>query len=143
MAFRPDLQGLRWYEVADYLVGPIVSVGHSWFTISHARRDDMPKDLQNIVLEEGARHAYLNRQLLFEHFAPTAVEENILEGMQLVEFTDEMKTAQMRSAIENVVPGWVERVGGPTSEAAIIFNDLVAPIVGVQINDDGSASAIQ
>ena len=95
------------------------------------------------MLEEGARHAYLNRQLLFEHFAPTAVEENILEGMQLVEFTDEMKTAQKRSAIENVVPGWVERVGGPTSEAAIIFNDLVAPIVGVQINDDGSASAIQ
>ena len=35
--------GLRWYEVADYLVGPIVSVGHSWFTISHARWDDMPK----------------------------------------------------------------------------------------------------
>ena len=135
--------GLRWYEVADYLVGPIVSVGHSWFTISHARWDDMPKDLQNIVLGEGARHAYLNRQLLFEHFAPTAVEENILEGMQLVEFTDEMKTAQKRSAIENVVPGWVERVGGPTSEAAIIFNDLVAPIVGVRINDDGSASEIE
>ena len=135
--------GLRWYEVADYLVGPIVSVGHSWFTVSHTRWNEMPKDLQNIVLEEGARHAYLNRQLLFEHFAPNAISENVLEGMELVEFTDDMKTAQRQSAIENVVPGWVQRVGGPTSEAAIMFNDLVSPLVKVRINDDGSASAIE
>ena len=135
--------GLRWYEVADYLVGPIVSVGHSWFTISHTRWDRMPQDLQNIILEEGARHAYLNRQLLFEHFAPTAIAENVAEGMKLVEFTDAMKTAQRRSAIENVVPGWVDRVGGPTSEAALIFNDLVAPIVKVAINPDGTASATE
>ena len=135
--------GLRWYEVADYLVGPIISVGHSWFTISQDRWDEMPPDLQNIIMEEGARHAYLNRQLLFEHFAPTAVQENINQGMELVEFTDEMKAAQRRSAIENVVPGWVDRVGGANSEAAQIFNDLVAPIVKVRINDDGSASAIE
>ena len=135
--------GLRWYEVADYLVGPIVSVGHSWFTISHTRWDKMPKDLQNIVLEEGARHAYLNRQLLFEHFAPNAISENVAEGMQLVEFTDDMKAAQRQSAIAHVVPGWVERVGGPTSEAAVIFNDLVAPIVKVRINPDGTASATE
>ena len=135
--------GLRWYEVADYLVGPIISVGHSWFTINQSRWDEMPADLQNIIMEEGARHAYLNRQLLFEHFAPTAVQENIAEGMELVEFTDEMKAAQRRSAIENVVPGWVTRVGGPDSEAAQIFNELVAPIVKVRINADGSASAIE
>ena len=135
--------GLRWYEVADYLVGPIISVGHSWFTINQSRWDEMPADLQNIIMEEGARHAYLNRQLLFEHFAPTAVQENIAEGMELVEFTDEMKAAQRRSAIENVVPGWVTRVGGPDSDAAQIFNELVAPIVKVTINADGSASAIE
>ena len=63
--------------------------------------------------------------------------------MQLVEFTDEMKAAQRNSAIENVVPGWVERVGGPTSEAAMIFNEVVAPIVKVRINDDGTASATE
>ena len=135
--------GLRWYEVADYLVGPIISVGHSWFTINQSRWDEMPPDLQNIIMEEGARHAYLNRQLLFEHFAPTAVEENIREGMQLVEFTPEMQAAQRQSAIANVVPGWVERVGGSTSEAAVIFNDLVAPIVKVAINPDGTASATE
>ena len=135
--------GLRWYEVTDYLAGPIVSVFHTWFTISHTRWNQLPTDLQNIVLEEGARHAYLNRQLLFEHFAPTAVDENVKEGMQLVEFTPEMKAAQRESAIENVVPGWVERVGGPTSEAAVIFNEVVAPIVKVTINADGTASAIE
>ena len=135
--------GLRWYEVADYLVGPIISVGHSWFTVNQARWDEMPADLQNIIMEEGARHAYLNRQLLFEHFAPTAVRENVAEGMELVEFSDDMKAAQRNSAIENVVPGWVTRVGGADSEAAQIFNELVAPIVKVRINADGSASAIE
>ena len=135
--------GLRWYEVSDYLVGPIVSVGHSWFAVNEGRWNAMPKDLQNIVLEEGARHAYLNRQLLFEHFAPNAIAENVKEGMTEVEFTEEMKAAQRKSAIENVVPGWVDRVGGPTSEAAIIFNEVVAPIVKVQINTDGTASSIE
>ncbi len=135
--------GLRWYEVADYLVGPIVSVGHSWFSISEHRWNQMPQDLQNIILEEGARHAYLNRQLLFEHFAPNAIEENVKEGMQLVEFTEEMQVAQRQSAIENVVPGWVDRIGGPTSEGAVLFNDLVAPIVNVQINPDGTATSIE
>ena len=135
--------GLRWYEVSDYLVGPIVSVGHSWFAVNERRWNAMPKDLQNIVLEEGARHAYLNRQLLFEHFAPNAIAENVNEGMTEVAFTAEMQAAQRQSAIQHVVPGWVERVGGPTSEAAIIFNEVVAPIVKVQINADGTASAIE
>ena len=135
--------GLRWYEVSDYLVGPIVSVGHSWFAVNADRWNQMPKDLQNIVLEEGARHAYLNRQLLFEHFAPNAIAQNVEQGMQEVEFTPEMKAAQRQSAIENVVPGWVDRVGGPTSEAAVIFNDVVAPIVKVEINADGTASATE
>ena len=135
--------GLRWYEVSDYLVGPIVSVGHSWFAVNEKRWSQMPKDLQNIVLEEGARHAYLNRQLLFEHFAPNAIAQNVEQGMKEVPFTDEMKAAQRQSAIENVVPGWVERVGGASSEAAIIFNDVVAPIVKVKINPDGTASATE
>ena len=135
--------GLRWYEVSDYLVGPIVSVGHSWFAVNADRWNQMPQDLRNIVLEEGARHAYLNRQLLFEHFAPNAIAQNVEQGMQEVTFTPEMKDAQRQSAIENVVPGWVERVGGPTSEAAIIFNDVVAPIVKVKINPDGTASATE
>ena len=135
--------GLRWYEVSDYLVGPIVSVGHSWFAVNADRWNQMPKDLQNIVLEEGGRHAYLNRQLLFEHFAPNAVAQNVEEGMVKVPFTPEMKAAQRQSAIENVVPGWVDRVGGPTSEAAVIFNDVVAPIVKVKINPDGTASATE
>ena len=135
--------GLRWYEVSDYLVGPIVSVGHSWFAVNADRWNTMPPDLQNIVLEEGARHAYLNRQLLFEHFAPNAIAQNVEQGMAEVAFTPEMQDAQRQSAIENVVPGWVERVGGPTSEAAVIFNEVVAPIVKVQINADGTASSTE
>ncbi len=86
--------GLHWYEVADYLVGPIVSVGHSWFSISEHRWNAMPKALQNIILEEGARHAYLTWQLLFEHVAPNAVAQNVEQDIQEIEFTEEIKVAR-------------------------------------------------
>ena len=53
----------------------------------------MPEDLQDIIHEEGARHAYLNRQLLFEHFAPNAIAQNVEQGKLEIEITEEMKAA--------------------------------------------------
>ena len=49
---------------------------------------------------------------------------------------DEMRLA----AAKNVIPGWVERAGGPHSDAVHIFSEYVHPIVNVYINPDGSAS---
>ncbi len=132
---------LRWYEVADYIVGPLFNVPHSWLAVNLEIWNAMPLDLQNIILEEGARHAYLNRHLVLLSVEPEAVDHTIGNGMRYAHFSYRIQDEMRLSAIKNVVPQWVERAGGPTSEAVRLFNTLVYPIVNVYVNPDGSASA--
>ena len=61
-------------------------------------------------------------------------------GMEHVPFTPELVAALKQAAIDVVIPNWVDRSGGPTSDAAVMFNEFVGPIIDVKINADGSAS---
>ena len=130
----------RWYEVADYIVGPIHSISHSWLTVSDHTWNKLPQDLQNIILEEGARHAYLNRHFVLTDFDPIAVKKNIKAGLKSAQFSYWIRANMRQAAIEHVVPNWVDRAGGPHSDAVHLFNEFVYPIVDVYINPDGSAS---
>ena len=130
----------RWHEVADYIVGPLYNISHSWLTVNQELWDTMPRDLQNIILEEGARHAYLNRYFLLVHFEPEAVQKNVAEGLKSAHLSYGVRDEMRLAAVKNVIPGWVERAGGPHSDAVRIFNEYVYPIVNVYINPDGSAA---
>ena len=49
--------GQRWYEVSDYLVGPIAgSFVASYVTMNKDRWEELPSDLQKIIKEEGAKN---------------------------------------------------------------------------------------
>ncbi len=128
----------RWYEVADYLVGPIVSIGNAWMTINIDTYNELPPDFQNIILEEGARHAYLNRTLLVDVWTQRALDDNQAEGMEFLKFTEEMTQAQRQAALDIVVPNWLERAGGPSSEGANLFNEKVSPIVNAMVDENGN-----
>ena len=128
---------VRWYEVAGYLAGPIVSITHGWFTMNQAQWDEIPADLQNIILEEGARHSAINRKLLRERWQQDAVTINQAAGMELNQFDESLLRAIQDASIERVVPSWVEQVGGPTSPIAAVFNEKVTPIIGVAIQPEG------
>lgn len=130
----------RLYEVAYYIVGPLYNLSHSWLTVNRELWNTMPLDLRNIVLEEGARHAYLNRYFLLERFEPEAVQKNVAEGLKPAELSYWIRDEMRLAAVETVIPRWVERAGGPHSDAVRLFNGYVYPIVGVYINPDGSAS---
>ncbi len=134
----------RWYEVADYIVGPLFNISHSWLTVNQELWETMPLDLQNIILEEGARHAYLNRYFLLTHFDPEAVQKNVAEGLKSAELSYWIRDEMRLTAVETVIPRWVDRAGGPYSEGLerinAIFNEYVYPIVNVYINPDGSAT---
>lgn len=130
----------RWHEFADYVVGPFFSINHSWLAVNQQRWNEIPPDLQNIILEEGARHAFLNRHLVLSHSDPWAVGNNVGEGMQSATLSYSLRDAMRQSAVANVVPNWVERAGGPDSAPWHLFNLIVSPIVGIHINPDGSAS---
>jgi len=133
--------GLRWFEVADYLNGPIISIGVTYITINKDRWEEIPADLQAIMKEEAMIHQAQNRRLMEDVWDPLGITENVAGGMEFVEFSQELKDALKQASIDVVIPNWVDRNGGPGSEAVTMFNDLVGPIVGVTIDANGKAIA--
>ena len=131
--------GLRWFEVADYLNGPIISIGVTFITMNKDRWDEMPADLQAIVREEAMAHQVENRRLVENVWDPAGIKDNVDGGMEFVEFTPELKAALKQASIDVVIPQWVERNGGPNSDAVKMFNDFVSPIIGVTIDSNGKA----
>ena len=131
--------GLRWFEVADYLNGPIISIGVTYITINKDRWDEIPADLQAIMREEAMKHQVENRRLVENVWDPQGITDNVAGGMEHIPFTQELKDAQKQAAIDVVIPNWVNRTGGPDSEAVKMFNEFVGPIIGVTINSDGKA----
>ena len=134
----------RWYAVSDYIVGPLYNISHSWLTVNQKLWDTMPQDLQNIILEEGARHAFLNRYLVLTQFDREAVRKHHDRGLKSAHLSYAIRDEMRLAAVNNVIPRWVDRAGGPYSEGLdrvnSIFNRYVYPIVDVYINPDGSAS---
>lgn len=132
--------GQRWYEVTDYLTGPFIgSFAQTFITINGETWAEIPPDLQQILLEEGVKHEQRNLEAVYV-WDDEAVGQNIAEGMEYSEFSPELHTILKEAAINEVLPKWIERTGGPQSEAGVLYNDLIAPISGVVVNPDGTAS---
>ena len=130
----------RWYEVTDYLYGPIIgSVAVAYFTMSSDSWGQLPPDIQQIILDVGQEHERLARKTLIEEWNVYSVEANVESGMIHRPFSDEVQTKMREVALNVILPNWVERTGGPDSDAAQLYNDKVAPILGVAINPDGTA----
>ena len=134
--------GVRWYEVTDYMVGPIVAIAVTWITMNKDVWESIPPDLQAIIKEEGERHQRTSREWVETVWAQEGIDENTEGGMEYVEFTPEVKDALYQAGRNNVLPKWVERTGGPNSEAVQIYNDKVAPILGIRVGPNGQAEDI-
>jgi len=133
--------GQRWYEVSDYLVGPIAgSFVASYVTMNKDRWEELPADLQAIIKEEGAKSEAVNLDLVKNKWADEAIEQNVANGMTHMPFTPEVSAKLREIALESIIPNWVDRVGGTDTEAVRLFNKIAAPLLGVKINPDGSAS---
>ncbi len=133
----------RWYEVTDYLYGPIVgSVAVAYYTMSSDSWNKLPPDLQQITLEVGSEYEELARKTLIEDWNPFSVSANVDAGMIHRPFSDEVQSKMREVALEVILPNWVERTGGPNSDAVQLFNEKVAPIIGVAVNPDGTAKEL-
>ena len=134
--------GQRWYEVTDYLNGPLKSLLSTNNIVNADVWDSIPEDLQQIFIEEGAK-SELEQLRLTSIQNVTGVQKNIDAGMELVEFTPELADYSLNVAVkENVIPGWLRRLGYPEDgeDAVQMFNDHVGPYVGMIIEADGSVS---
>ena len=136
--------GGRLYEVADYMAGPIVAFGYTHNIINRDLWNDIPEDLQQIMIEEGAK-AELEALRLAPFQNVAAVQGNQILGVQPIPFSPDLH-AHIRSVVltEHVLPGWLDRLGYPDSGSDVveIYNNSVAPYTGLSIAPDGSINQV-
>jgi TRAP-type C4-dicarboxylate transport system substrate-binding protein len=100
----------RWYEVANYMNGPLYSFSSTINAVNRGAWDSIPADLQQILIEEGAKHE-LEALRLAAVQGSAAVERATDGGLRLVELGPEMQAKSLQVARENVIPGWLYRIG--------------------------------
>jgi TRAP-type C4-dicarboxylate transport system substrate-binding protein len=133
--------GQRWYEVTKYMNGPLVTFTTTSIVMNKKVWEGLPPDFQAIIIEEGAKNE-LEGIRVSPAWNDTGVPKLVAAGLQLIEFSPELKQRSYEVAIEKVIPNWVKRIGGPDSEMAKIFNEKIGPLVAVKINPDGSVSKV-
>ena len=136
--------GGRLHEVADYMAGPIVAFGYTHNVINQDVWNDIPEDLQQIMIEEGAK-AELEALRLAPFQNVAAVQGNQLLGVQPHPILSRPARAHpVRRLPQHVLPGWLNRLGYPDSgsDVVAIYNDSVAPYTGLSIAPDGSINQV-
>ena len=136
-------RGGRWYEVVDYMTGSFPIFTPLFMYMNKEQFDRLPPDFQQILIEEGAKfelEILRVSPILGEIGIPKAVETGLIYS----EFSPELWDYIFNEVVLNrIVPKWVDRTGGPDSDAVALFNREASPIVGVKINPDGSASVVE
>ena len=133
--------GQRWYEVTKYMNGPLISLTSTNNVVNSQVWEKMPDDLRQIFIEEGAK-SELEALRLMAIQNEVGTEKNIRAGLEMVLFSPEMVAASDATLTSHVIPNWLRRLGGPDHPAVQLFNDKVAPWIGLKINPDGSTSEI-
>ncbi len=134
----------RLYEVTDYMAGPLVGFGYTNNVINKDIWSEIPEDLQQIMIEEGAKAELEGLRLApFQNVA--AVQINVQLDMQPVPFSEEIhKHIQTVVLPEYIIPGWLRRIGFPerNSDIVAISNEKLSPYTGLWINEDGSTKQV-
>ncbi len=132
------------YEVADHIAGPVIGFGYTNNVINKDIWDGIPEDLQQIIIEEGAKTELEALRLApFQNFI--ALEAAQDRGLEAAPFSNEVQE-HIRTVVlpEHVIPGWLRRLGYPGSgaDAVAIYNAKSAPYTGLMIAPDGSVERV-
>ncbi len=100
---------------------------------------EIPEDIQQILLEEGARQELEALRLTAIHNV-TGIARNIEAGLELVEFGPEAQALSKRAGAESVLPNWLQRLGYPDKgqDVVDVFNNKIGPFVGLRVDLDAS-----
>ena len=129
--------GQRWYEVTTHMNGFLVSLFNDNVVMNAAIYEKLPPDLQTILIEEGAKHE-LEALRLAAIQNEVGIVKNELAGLEKVLFSPDLQELSDQAVLNNVVPGWINRVGDLDDPIFDIFNEKITPIVGIRIEDDGT-----
>ena len=130
----------RWYEVINYINGPLTSWPSSHNVVNKTVWASIPTDLQEIWKEEAVK-LELEALRLGAIQNELGLQKNIDAGLEYIEFGPEMRALSDNAVITEVVPNWVGRVGGPDAPFVGVFNRAIAPIVGITIEADGTITS--
>ena len=141
VAFAAHAQ--RWYEVTDFMVGPLSSQLLNTVIVNREVWEGLPSDIQQIVLEEGARHE-LEAIRVTPAWNEVWIQRNIDAGLEYQEFSDALMD-HMRNVVatDHVVPGFIARQDEDNRDNIIaLFNEKIAPIVGLKVLPDGTTERV-
>ena len=141
VAFAAHAQ--RWFEVTDYMVGPLSSQLLNTVIINREVWEGLPSDIQAILEEEGARHE-LEAMRVTPAWNEVWIQRNIDAGLEYQEFSPDLMD-HMRNVVatEHVVPGFISRQDDDNRDNIIaLFNEKIAPIVGLKVLPDGTTERV-
>ena len=141
VAFAAHAQ--RWYEVTNYMVGPLSSQLLNTVIVNRQVWDELPSDIQQILLEEGARHE-LEAMRVTPAWNEVWIQRNIDAGLEYQEFSPALMD-HMRNVVatDHVVPGFISRQDDDNRDNIIaLFNEKIAPIVGLKVLPDGTTERV-
>ena len=127
-----------WHWVADYVMGPLYSLTAQSNTINRDIWNSIPADLQQIILEEGAKLELeaLRLASIQNEVGLTKLQD---AGMDYIPFSTEMRQLIRQATFHSVIPQWLSRVGDASDPIITdTFNRKVGPIVGMRIERDGT-----
>ena len=129
----------RFYEVAEYMNGRLFSFNSTTNVVNGDVWDSIPADIQQIMLEEGAKYELEALRLTAIHNV-TGITRNTEAGLELVEFGPEAQALSKRAAAESVLPNWLQRLGYPDEGQNVVdvFNEKIGPFVGLEVQRDES-----
>ena len=134
----------RLFEVSDHIAGPVIGFGYTNNVINKDVWNAMPQDLQQIMIEEGAKMELEALRLApFQNFV--ALEANKMVGLKPNPFSeDTLRHIDETVVPEHVLPGWLRRLGYPERGQDIvdIYNSKSAPYTGLRISADGSVERV-
>ena len=141
VAFAAHAQ--RWYEVTNYMVGPLSSQLLNTVIVNADVWNGLPEDIQKILEEEGARHE-LEAIRVTPAWNEVWIQRNIDAGLVYQEFSPALMD-HMRNVVatEHVVPGFISRQDADNRDNIIaLFNEKIAPIVGLKVLSDGTTERV-
>ena len=141
VAFAAHAQ--RWYEVTNYMVGPLSSQLLNTVIVNADVWNGLPEDIQKILEEEGARHE-LEAIRVTPAWNEVWIQRNIDAGLEYQEFSPALMD-HMRNVVatEHVVPGFISRQDADNRDNIIaLFNEKIAPIVGLKVLPDGTTERV-
>ena len=134
----------RLFEVSDHIAGPVIGFGYTNNVINQDVWNRMPEDLQQIMIEEGAKMELEALRLApFQNFV--ALEANKMVGLKPHPFSEDTRQhIDATVAPEYVLTGWLRRLGYPErgQEIVDIYNSKSAPYTGLRVNADGTVERV-